>query len=115
MSEADAVCRWHVVSYLSRSKLCLKLRGTINAAAKKRFAVWKRLCWAASHSTQDASPSPGGMKVVTTEIFVSFARLMSVDTSELSDGDEEFQNASVQTVNSVKLSDTGVVVVVDIV
>lgn len=82
----------------------MKLRGTMNAAAKKRLAVWKRLCWAASHSTQDASSSPG-IREVTTETFVSFARLISDGTSEVSAGDvDEFQKASVQTVNSVKLS-----------
>lgn len=49
--------------------------------------------------------------MVTAETFVSFARLISDDTSELSVGDdEEFQKASVHTVNSVKLSVTGVAV-----
>lgn len=48
---------------------------------------------------------------------MSFARLMSADTSELSVGDEEeeFQKASVQTVNSVKLSVTGAVVLLAVV
>jgi len=100
------------LSYLSRSKLCLKLRGTMNAAAKKRLAVWKRLCWAASHSTQATSPT-SGIKLVTIETFVSLTTLIFVVTSKLNDDvgdDDELQNSSVQTENSVKLPATGVAV-----
>ena len=86
----------------------------MNAAAKKRLAVWKRLCWAASHSTQETSLSLG-IKLVTIEAFVSLTTLIFVATSKLNDDvgddDDEFQNSSVQTESSVKLPATGVAVV----
>lgn len=37
-------------TYLTNKTLCLKLPGTKNAAAKKKFAVWNRLCCAGVHS-----------------------------------------------------------------
>lgn len=57
-------------SYLTNRTLCLKLPGTKNAAAKKKFAVWKRLCCAGVHSLhidQEESSNVPAKKIANQE------------------------------------------------